>query len=194
LLVPATNIATVGAAMFLSGVGAAGAAPLIFSAVAARGTTRYRGALLGFLAAIVTARVQLGSTLAAATSNLGPSLAVVALLAAVAAYLLYRYLPKLLPLTTVDTFVDFPKLTDLPGFWKTALGLIFAISQATNSTSSIYQSGPLYERDSTNFALQMTGLRIATVVGIIAWGLLVTGCQPIAYSSSPLCLPYQRPP
>ncbi len=171
-LILATNMFTASIAMFLTGLGGAGTGAVIFYSVAVQHISLRRGTVFGVLAALFTARLNL-SALAYDTPSVVLTLIVAAAVFLAAAFLLYRYLPKLLPVTAVNTFVDSPKLTDLPGFWKTtiALGLIFAVSQSINSTSTIYQSWTLYEQDSTNFTLLIAGLKVATALGALVFGI-----------------------
>lgn len=176
LLIPAHHLAVIGIAMFFSGFGGAGVASLIFYAVAARGTIRHRGAIFGALACVFAIRLNLATSGGAEVSAIVPGLIVAALFITTAGYLLNRYLPRPIPESEPEhAFLSPTKLTNQPGFWKTAilLSLLFIVAFAIGGTAISFLPvilSPHFDNfQQTSFLL--FSLRVATGLGALLWGI-----------------------
>jgi MFS family permease len=176
VLIPATNIAGVYLGMFISGVGGAGTATLIFFAVIARSGASHRGALFGAIAFFAAIRPALAiRAIADKVTNLEAALATAALLSLIAAFLLYRYLPRLTPPTPIADQPE-PPLSQIwrdrhLRFMALAIGLLFALYHAINLTLSMYQPtflGGFIEYDTVSF---FTLARAVPAVGALAIGI-----------------------
>ena len=144
ILIPAGNLPAMGIGLLTAAVGGAGTASLIFYAAAARSATRHRGALFGIVAAVFIARISIASSETVLSSNMSPSLLIAAAFCLTAAYLLYRFFPRLTPAPESPALnpdaTDRAKLIDQPGFWRSALflGFLFTVALAIGSTALSY--------------------------------------------------------
>jgi hypothetical protein len=155
LLLIASNVTILGLANFVRGVGDAGFASVIFYGVVVKGATHHRGLLLGALAA-VSAIGRFGfADDVAGLSNLTGGILFSAGITAVAAYMFYRFLPRVFEerASAGSGAQGEPEslraIFGTPGFWRTfgPLLAVAALAMALSSTTSFVLPFMLDEMD-----------------------------------------------
>lgn len=153
-------------------VGSAGLDSNILLSLAARGTSRFRGALFGVLTAIVWAPDPFSFDIA---GNRGATLSIAAILSAVVAFLLYRFLPHF-PLVNPLPDPSLPGFTQLwrNPFMRRALlgvGLVFFSTITLTSIGSTLLASANGTESFWGSTQETPIIALALAMGALAWGL-----------------------
>jgi len=153
-------------------VGIAGLDSYILLSLAARGTTQYRGALLGGLTATLFLPAPLGGAL---TRDSGVALGVAAVLSIVIAILLFRFLPAFLRVNPAPdpSLPGFVQLWGNPFMRKVliAVGLIFFSTLTLLNAGLLLITGIHPSEGVFSLGSQTSAATWAVAIGALTWGL-----------------------
>ncbi len=176
ILVLFSSLAFVALGVFVSLVGTAAVASLVFYAVAVKGATRYKGTLIGVLGMVFALRLGERNFVKWSFDSPMVVLGISAVLTLAGAVVLYRLLPRVFAGSyesgqTLRGTLTIPGVCSSIG-WMTAA--FFVASMITFTAALEFYNfsnltNPSFARD--DVALQQQTLRISTVVGILVWGI-----------------------
>jgi hypothetical protein len=176
ILVAANSNALVGIGLVIAGIGGAGTLTIIFYATIVRGSTTHRGLTIGAVAAIFSARGTLSRSVTENAPSLEAGLAAAAVILLVAAFLLYRYLPKLLPASPASA-LPAPAFQHL---WTDRqlrrvlirTGLMLAVAHALDTVSDIYLPSTIANHTDYSVIHVVYAMALSAALGILFVGFM----------------------
>jgi hypothetical protein len=178
LLLVASNLPTLWLANFVRAIGTAGFASIILYAVVVKGATRHRGLLLGAIVAVSVGPWEVARHVAG-SSNLTDGILFSAVVTAIAAFVLYRFLPRVFEERAVMNRRALSEPASLravfgtPGFWRVfgpLLG-VAALVLALSSTTSWFLHFMFNQTDSEfDGPFRFVGLPVVTAMVALGMG------------------------